>query len=173
MNNLDPLNVSSTELAEVLGMTRQRVSQLRSEGVIRNNGKRGEYNLFDAVPAYLDHLRANKGSDVNARLKLAQVQKIQLYVEQMENELVKTSDAAEVFRVAFTLLRDIAEAIPKRIATQIAKSKSPDEIRMILSDELNRIGSELEKGLNQHLDGATRHGTANHKLPISRRCAAN
>ena len=174
MQKSDLSNVSSSFLAEILGVTRDAVSKLYATGVIRQNGvARGKYSLFDAVPAYLDHLRANKGSDVNARLKLAQVQKIQLYVEQMENELVKTSDAAEVFRVAFTLLRDIAGAIPKRIATQIAKSKSPDEIRMILSDELNRIGSELEKGLNKHVDGANRHGTENRILSVSRRRAAN
>ena len=39
---------------------------------------RGKYNLFDAVPAYLKHLRDNKGSDVNARLKLAQQEKLEI-----------------------------------------------------------------------------------------------
>ena len=162
MNNLDPLSVSSTELAEVLGMTRQRVSQLRSEGVIRNNGKRGEYNLFDAVPAYLDHLRANKGSDVDARLKLAQVEKIQQYVEQMENELVKTSDAAAVFRAASAAWRNEASKLPQRVARRIAKSVDPSAIREILSAELDQVFNRFEKGLNQHLDGAIRHGTENH-----------
>ena len=95
MQKADLSNVSSSFLAEVLGVTRNAVSKLYATGVIRQNGvARGKYSLFDAVPAYLDHLRANKGSDVNARLKLAQVEKIQQYVEQMENELVKTSDAA-------------------------------------------------------------------------------
>ena len=163
----------STFLAELLGLTRQRVSQLRGEGVIQDNGKRGHYDLFAAVPAYLDHLRANKGSDVSARLKLAQVEKIQQYVEKMENELVKTSDAAAVFRAASTAWRNEASKLPQRVARRIAKSKDPSEIREILRDELDQVFYRFEKGLNQHLDGATQHGTENRILSVSRRRAAN
>ncbi len=71
MTDIDPTNVSSSYLAEVLGMTRQRVSKLRSEGVIKNNGNRGKYNLADAVTAYSKYLRDNKGSDVATKLSKA------------------------------------------------------------------------------------------------------
>ena len=166
-------NVSSSQLAEILGMTRQRVSQLRGEGVIQDNGKRGHYDLFAAIPAYLDHLRANKGSDVDARLKLAQVEKIRQHVEQMENDLVKTSAAAAVFRAASAAWRDEASKLPQRVARRIAKSEDPSEIRELLRDELDQVFYRFEKGLNQHLDGATRHGTENHKLSVSRRRATH
>ena len=137
--------------------------------MIRQNGKsRGKYSLFDAVPAYLDHLRANKGSDVDARLKLAQVEKIQQYVEQMENELVKTSDAAAVFRAASAAWRDEASKLPQRVARRIAKSEDPSEIREILCDELDQVFYRFEKGLNQHLDGANRHGTENRSISKTR-----
>ena len=157
MQKSDLSNVSSSFLAEILGVTRDAVSKLYATGVIRQNGvARGKYSLFDAVPAYLDHLSANKGSDLNARLKLAQVEKIQQYVEQMENELVQRSDAAQVFQAASTAWRDEASKLPQRVARRIAKSKDPSQIREILCDELDKIYPEFEKGLNQHLDGAIR-----------------
>ena len=174
MQKADLSNVSSSFLAEILGVTRDAVSKLYATAVILQNGvARGKYSLFDAVPAYLDHLRANKGSDVSARLKLAQVEKIQQYVEQMKNELVKTSDAAAVFRVASTAWRDEASKLPQRGARRIAKSKDPSEIRELLRDELEQIFYRFEKGLPIDLDGATRHGTENHNLSVSRRRATN
>ena len=155
MQKADLSNVSSSFLAEILGVTRDAVSKLYATGVIRQNGvARGKYSLFDAVPAYLDHLRANKGSDVNARLKLAQVEKIRQYVEKMENELVKTSDAAAVFRAASTAWRDEASKLPQRVARRIAKSKDPSEIREILRDELDQVFYRFEKGLHQHVSSA-------------------
>ena len=170
MQKADLSNVSSSFLAEVLGVTRDAVSKLYATSVIRQNGvARGKYSLFDAVPAYLYHLRANKGSDVDARLKLAQVEKIQQYVEKMENELVKTSDAAAVFRAASTAWRDEASKLPQRVARRIEKSEDPSEIREILCDELDQVFYRFEKGLNKHIDGANRHGTENRKLSLSRR----
>lgn len=152
---IESSNVSTLFLAEILGVTPDAITKLHSAGVIRQNGKaRGKYNLFEAIPAYLDHLRANKGSDVNARLKLAQVDKIRNQVDKMKNELVKTTDALEVFRVASTAWRDEASRIPQRVARRIAKSDSPDEIRMILQDALDGIYGAVEKPFQAHF-GAT------------------
>ena len=172
MQKADLSNVSSSFLAEVLGMTRHGVGRLYATGIIRQNGvARGKYSLFDAVPAYLDHLRANKGSDVDARLKLAQVEKIRQHVKQMENELVKTSDAAKVFVAASASWRNEASKLPQRVARRIAKSKDPSEIREILRGELDQVFYRFEKGLNKPIDGANRHGTENRILSISRRSA--
>ena len=159
MQKADLSNVSSSFLAEVLGVTRDAVSKLYATGVIRQNGvARGKYSLFDAVPAYLDHLRDNKGSDVNVRLKLAQCEKIEIANKNERENLVETDVAAEVFRVVVTAWRKIAASVPKRIASRISKSENPDEIRTILCKELDGIGSELEKGLNQAIQGATNEG---------------
>ena len=154
MNEIDPTNVSSNYLAEVLGLTRHGVGRLYATGVIQQNGvARGKYSLFDAVPAYLDHLRANKGSDVEARLKLAQVEKIKNQIEKMKNDLVRTSDAAEVFRVAWTALRDAAMQIPKRVS-RAAKLKNRFQVRKKLADEINELLYESEKPLREYFGDA-------------------
>lgn len=165
---IEPSNVSTLLLAEFLGVTSDAITKLHSAGVIKQNGKaRGKYNLFDAVPAYLEHLRANKGFDVDAKLKLAQVQKIRYYVERMKNDLVKTSDAAEVFRAAATAWKNIADQIPKRVAARIAKSKDPAEIRKLLGAEFDGMYEKFIKGLpyRPRLDGDNRNGTENKISP--------
>ena len=146
MNNIDPTNVSSSDLAVVLGVTRDAVSKLYATGVIRQNGvARGKYDLFDAVPAYLDHLRSNKGSDVGARLKLAQERKLRLENDRAENDLVKTSDAAEIYRQACITFRSGATAIPKRLATKLSNATDPVVCRELLANEFSALSIEYEK----------------------------
>ena len=72
---LNAADVPAKYLAELLDLTTVRVSQLCTTGVIPNNGTRGRYSLFDAVPAYLDYLRAKKGDDAAVRLTLSRPKK--------------------------------------------------------------------------------------------------
>ncbi len=151
---LNAADVPAKYLAELLDLTTVRVSQLCTSGVIPNSGTRGRYSLFDAVPAYLDYLRANKGDDAAVQLTLARAEKLRLENDLREKEVVKTTDALEVFRVAITAWRDEASKIPQRVARRIAKSKRPDEISRILRDELNGIYGAVEKPFQAHF-GAT------------------
>ena len=151
---LNAADVSAKYLAELLDLTTVRVSQLCTTGVIPNNGTRGRYTLFDAVPAYVDYLHANKGDDAAVRLTLARAKKLELENDRRGKELVKTTDALEVFRVASTAWRDEANKIPQRVARRIAKSNSPDEIRMILRDAMDGIYGAVEKPFQAHF-GAT------------------
>ena len=41
---VDPNNADTKLVAQLFGLTRTRISQLHSEGVIRNNGTRGRYD---------------------------------------------------------------------------------------------------------------------------------
>ena len=151
---LNAADVPAKYLAELLDLTTVRVSQLCTTGVIPNNGTRGRYSLFDAVPAYVDYLHENKGDDAAVRLTLARAKKLELENDRRGKELVKTTDALEVFRVATTAWRDEANKIPQRVAGRIAKSNSPDEIRMILRDAMDGIYGAVEKPFQAHF-GAT------------------
>jgi len=142
-------SVSTLFLAEILGVTSDAVTRLSRAGIIKQNGKaRGKYDLFDAVNAYLDHLRKTKGSDVAMRLTLARAKKLELENDKRENDLVKKSDAAEVFGAASMLWKGIADGLPKRIASRLAKIENPDEARLILREVLDGMYYEFEKGLD-------------------------
>lgn len=156
MAQIDPTNVSSSYLAEVLGMARDAVSKLYAAGVIKQNGiARGKYNLADAVPAYSKYLRDNKGSDVSTRLKQQQTRKLEIQNDKTESVLVKTEDAAQAYRASCMYWRCLMAELPKRLAPQIAKTNDPEKIRELLRDGLNGICTTFEKGLNQAIQGAT------------------
>jgi len=148
---LNAADVPAKYLAEVLDLTTVRVSQLHTTGVIPNNGTRGRYSLFDAVPAYLDYVRAIKGDDVSIRLTLARAKKLELENDRRESELVRTSEAVEVFAAASMHWKSIADGLPKKIASRLAKIENADKVRTILRDELDGMYYEFEKGL-KHLE---------------------
>lgn len=150
---LNAADVPAKYLAEVLDLTTVRVSQLHTTGVIPNNGTRGRYSLFDAVPAYLDYLRANKGSDAAIQLTLARATKLELENDKAKNDLVETSDAAEIFRVAWTALRDAAMQIPKRVA-RAEKLTIRFQVRKRLADEINELLCESERPLREFFGDA-------------------
>ena len=135
MEKIDPTNVSSNYLAEVLGMTRHGVSKLYAAGVLTQNGiARGKYNLYDAVPAYLNYLRENHGETADVLLKRQQELKLRLQNDKTEAGLVRITDAAQIFAAAHLLFVSLHEDALEGIATEIAKTNTPLEVTKILSD---------------------------------------
>jgi len=141
----DLTNVSSAFLAEVLGMTRHGVSKLYALGVIKQNGRaRGKYSLFDAVPAYLDYLRATKGGDSpDTRLKMEQARKLRLQIEKMEAELVDTGIAAQVFATFAATLRQLVNSRIDRLADRIAKCDDSGGVANMMQSELDDIAHTI------------------------------
>ena len=110
MEKIDATNVSSNYLAEVLGMTRHGISKLYAAGVLTQNGTaRGKYNLYDAVPAYLNHLRENHGETADVKLKRQQELKLRLQNDKTEAGLVRITDAAQIFAAAHSLFVSLHE----------------------------------------------------------------
>jgi len=147
--DIDPTNVSSMYLAEVLGVTRDAVSKLYAAKVIKQNGiARGKYNLSDAVTAYSKYLRDNKGSDVATKLKLAQTRKLEIQNDKSAIELIDIQQAKAAFGHAAFLWRCGAAALPKRVAPYIAKTTSVRKIREVLKQELDGLFPPFEKAIN-------------------------
>ena len=148
MEKINPTNVSSNYLAEVLGMTRHGVSKLYAAGVLTQNGiARGKYNLYDAVPAYLNYLRENNGETADVLLKRQQELKLRLQNDKTEAGLVNVSDAAQVFALAISIFRSVHEEVFEGIAAELAKTDKPHEVITILKDRFNQVGQAANDGL--------------------------
>ena len=145
MQKLDPTNVSTTFLAEVLGVTRDAVSKLYAQRVILQNGKRGKYNLTEAVPAYLQSIKTSGAAEAGARLKVQQERKLKIANDAAERYLVDIDDAAEVFRQVCTSLRSAITAIPRRTANEVNKAPNAAACRKILENEYSEVFYEWEK----------------------------
>ena len=141
MAEIDPTNVSTAYLAECLGMTRDGVTRLCRQGVIRQNGiARGKYNLFDAVQAYATYLNESKGDESDAKLSHQRERKLRIANNKTEAGLVRINDAAEVFKAAIAIFDSIHEEVFEGIAAELAKTDNPLEVTAILKDRFNQVG---------------------------------
>ena len=80
-------------------------------------------------------------------MKLAQTKKLKLENDRREKELVRTSEALEVFAAASTHWKSIADGLLKKIAPRLAKIKNIDKARLLLREALDGLYHEFEKGL--------------------------
>ncbi len=154
MQKLDPTNVSTTFLAEVLGVTRDAVSKLYAQRVILQNGKRGKYNLTEAVPAYLQSIKTSGTAEAGARLKVQQERKLKIANDAAERNLVDIDEAAEVFRQVCTSLRSAMGAIPRRTANKVSKAQTAAACREILENEYSEVFYEWAKPFKEFFGDA-------------------
>ena len=136
---VDPNSADTKLVSQLFGLTRTRISQLLSEGVIRNNGMRGRYVLTEVVVAYVNYLKKTKRGAIKERLTNQQERKLKLENNRVANTLVPIEQAAEVFEFNCRLWRAGAEAIPKSIAARIAKTDNPKEVSDILTEALSEL----------------------------------
>ena len=105
--------VTSRELAKLLGLTSSRITDLRKRKVIIPGSKRGTYRLQESIRSYVEHLRGLPAGQVNEgtfkqpieRKKpvAAQADLAKATVERMQADTVLTSgsekpDSQERFR---------------------------------------------------------------------------
>ena len=147
-------NVTTSILGELLGMTQPATSRLYAQRVILQNGKRGRYDLFDAIPRYIQSIRSSGTAEASARLKIAQREKLEIENQRVRGELVKIDDAAEVFRAACISWRAGASAIPRRLATELSNTKSAAVCRELMVNELAGLFVESEKPLREYFGDA-------------------
>ena len=154
---VDPNNVDTKLVAQLFGLSRTRISQLHSEGVIRNNGTRGRYVLAKVVVAYLAYLKKSKRSTVRERLINQQERKLKLHNDALADTLVDMNEAADALLRFCRLWRTGAEALPKNIAGRIAKTKNKKEIRDILNEAFAALIPEIQTPIDEFVrDAKTR-----------------
>lgn len=151
---VDPNNADTKLVAQLFGLTRTRISQLHSEGVIHNNGTRGRYVLTKVVVAYLDYLKKSKRGTVKEKLIHQQERKLMLQNDRLASTLVDRDEAADVLLRFCRLWRAGAEALPKKVAARIAKTKSTKEIRDILDEAFAGLIPEIQTPIDEFVRNA-------------------
>jgi hypothetical protein len=139
----DLTNVSSTLTADIIGLTRQRVSQLRSEGVLQNNGKRGRYDLTKAIPAYIAYLKRHDGGSAQTRLVVERTRKLQRENDKAEGQIISRDDAERVLTVFIQGITDLSKDLPKTLAPRLARARQPFEARGLVVKAFDELRSKL------------------------------
>lgn len=145
----DPENCSTKDLARVLGINADKVSVLYRQRTILQNGKRGKYNLFDAVPKYLESIRTSGTAEAGERLKLAQRRKIEIQNDKAEGKLVDVDDVAATLGAAAAGFMSVWRAIPRRTAAALSTFTTEKQCRELLENENEHAREQLAEPIRE------------------------
>lgn len=147
-------DVTTSYLAELLGITQPAASKLYQARTIIQNGKRGRYDLHDAIPRYIQSIKSSGTAEATARLKVAQREKLEIENQRVRRQTVRITDAAEVFRSACISWRAGASAIPRRLATELSNTRSAAVCRDLVANEIGDLFTEVEKPFSEYFGAA-------------------
>lgn len=151
--------VSSTELALVLGLTRRRIEQLAQDGTIQKV-KRGKFNLCDSVQRYIKFLSREELSEDDAKLerekriaevtlKESKAQIAKLEADELNGKMHRSEDVQAVTEDLIYTIRSVLMSLPGRLAMDAAAAQTPAEASDIIRSEIYKAMREIA---NYHYD---------------------
>ena len=151
-------NLKLMELCELLNLSKGRVSQLKSIGLLTSNGK-DSYPLKDNVLAYIKYLQKGNsgatqvtdgeevtGDDYHrhrARLYKARADAAELEASQMRGDLHASSAVEDVWIDMIASARAKLLSTPTRIAASIQGVTDIGEIKLKCEDAIHEALNEL------------------------------
>ncbi|MBE3586557.1 MAG: type IV toxin-antitoxin system AbiEi family antitoxin domain-containing protein [Thermoanaerobacter sp.] len=150
MGNQQSKIVSTSELAEILGITDRRIRQLEKAGIISKLG-RGKFDLAAAVQQYISWLKA-QAAETDEELDLkkektlltrANRQKAELELQIMRGELHRSEDVRRVMNDMLGAFRARCLAIPTKAAPRLQGQTDLAVIQDIIKKEVYEALMEL------------------------------
>ena len=148
-----PPNITTAELAELIGVGESRIRQLVSEGVFERSG-RNRFDARKAILSYSEFLRDRPddtgGDDAEFKTHRARLYKARADAAERENALSKgTVFSADAVKSAFVPMlmnfRARILAIPTKAAAVVADISAPNECYDILENECREALTELSE----------------------------
>jgi phage terminase Nu1 subunit (DNA packaging protein) len=171
----------ASTLAKLFHLTERRVQQLAKAGIIFKNAQ-GKYDLVSSVQGYVKYLQdralgRSEGAYTDAadikverkRLIKAQADRAETENQQQRGALVALSVVTAVFHALAILYASSIEALPGRLAHELAGLHDPAEIKQRLftecreircstADQLRRWAKALAGGERNSGDGQCAEG---------------
>lgn len=174
---------SSQVIAKIFGVSTRRVEQLKTEGVIRGQGKPTKYDLLPTIQAYIKYLsdkangREKKETDAKLetekltaekRIKMAKAEMAELELKEMKGELHRASDVEAITTNHVLYMRSMLMAMPGKLAVDVAAMNSApecaDRIKQEVYSVLNALANyrydpdEYKKRVRERQGWNERHG---------------
>lgn len=142
--------VSSTELAAVLGVTVRRVQQMAQDGTIPPV-RRGRFLLCDSVQRYLNFLLRDKEQSqsgleketAETEIKKAKAVIAKLEAEELQGKMHRSEDVAAMTEDLIYAIRGMLVALPGRLAVDVSAAGSPAEAAEVIRREVFKVMQEL------------------------------
>lgn len=146
----DETEISTTELAVVLGLTARRVQQMAQDGTI-TPVRRGRYRLCDSVQQYIKFLskkndtspQEQEKQEAEISIKKAKAIITVLEAKELQGKMHRSEDVAAMTEDLIYSIRSMLLALPGRLAVDVASTQEPAEAAEIIRREIYKIMEEL------------------------------
>lgn len=139
--------VSTTELACVLGITGRRIRQLAEDGQLVKLSQ-GRFNLCDSVQRYIaaqgkdtqseedkKFEKARRSADVTLKASKAQIAKME--ADELRGKMHRSEDVAAMTEDLLYTIRGALIALPGRLAVDVAAASTAAEAAEIIRKEVH------------------------------------
>ena len=149
---------NSQVIAKIFGVSTRRVEQLKTEGIIKGQGKPTRYDLLPTIQAYIRYLsdKANgrekkerdaqletEKLDAEKRIKAAKAEIAELELRELRGELHRAADVEAITTDHVMLLRSMLMALPGKLAVDMAAIDSAPEAAERMKQEVYFILDRL------------------------------
>lgn len=149
----DTTEVSTTELASILGVSARRIQQMAQDGTIVAV-KRGSFNLADSIQRYITFI-SPKNKDISPQDKAKQDAEVSikkakavisvLEAQELQGKMHRAEDVAAMTEDLIYAIRGMLVALPGRLAVDVATAKTPAEASEIIRKEIYKAMKELSE----------------------------
>lgn len=145
--------VSTTELACVLGITGRRIRQLAEDGVLDKQGQ-GKFDLCKSVKRYIDYLTREAVDEDDAKLekakrqsettlKVSKAEIARLEMKELQGKMHRSEDVAAMTEDLIFTIRSMLVALPGRLAIDACTASTPAEASEVIRKEVFSVMEEL------------------------------
>lgn len=146
--------VKTKQLAQLLNISVRRIQQLTQDGVMETNDNH-YYNLSDALEAYTTQQNKNANSeDVKIRrdrskaetsIKASKAIIANLEAQELKGKMFRVEDIRAITEQYFYEIRNMINALPGQLATDVAASDNAAECAVIIRTCVNRLLMNMQK----------------------------
>ena len=152
--NLQPVQV----IAKIFGVSTRRVEQLKTEGIIKGQGKPTKYDLLPTIQAYIKYLsdKANGREkretyaqietdklSAEKRFKTAKAEMAELELAELRGQLHRAEDVEAITTDHVLFLRSMLMAIPGKLAVDLAGNHTAAEQSERVKKEIHYVLDRL------------------------------
>ena len=143
--------VSTQVIAKLFSISTRRVEQLKTEGIIKGQGKPTKYDLLPTIQAYIKYLsdkangREKKQTDAQLmtakleaekRIKTAKAEMAELELKELQGKMHRAEDVEAIMTDHVFFLRSMLMAMPGKLAVDLAGTHTAAE-------QADRVKSEV------------------------------
>lgn len=149
---------TSQVIAKIFGVSTRRVEQLKTEGIIKGQGKPTKYDLLPTIQAYIRYLsdkangREKKESDAQLesekleaekRIKMAKAEMAELELKELKGDLHRATDVEAITTDHVMFVRSMLMALPGKLAVDVATIQTAPEAADRIKQEVYAILQQL------------------------------